>query len=573
MDLFIIRGIVAELKKEISGGFINKIYQLNRYDLLLRIRRQGPEKNLLISTHPDFSRLHLTEKKYAPPPTPPRFCAYLRKYLTGARLVDIFQEPYERVVRINLERLLDANLIRKLTLVIELFSKKSNVFLLEGEKILEALHRPPIGEIEKEENILGKNYILPRIENKLLPPEVTPEVMGEIASYPKGEQWRAMVQKIAGLPPLLAKEIELVGAGDPHKMWEIFQAIWSRYASSKFEPQIVTLWPGKKVLCPWPLVNLKGEIAQSYSSLNQGADDFYYELTTWSQIKEQKQSMLKRIRQLIERSQKRKENLLQDKEKLTKDLQLKVWGDALVAIYPKLKKGLKEIEAWDYSQDPPRRLLIPLDESLDPAGNVERYFHSYKKAKRGLEMVAERIEATEKELNYLESVLYQIEETEDGEALAEIREELAEARILNPPKSKMKKREEIEGSFPVWEFRSPEGLTIYCGKHNLGNEYLLRHLARGNDLWFHAQGIPGAHVLLKVGKKEPSFTSILNAAMIAAYYSRGKDAGKIPVDYTEVKNVRKPKNARPGYVTYFHQKTVFVEARKEVIEKLKISNF
>jgi len=125
----------------------------------------------------------------------------------------------------------------------------------------------------------------------------------------------------------------------------------------------------------------------------------------------------------------------------------------------------------------------------------------------------------------------------------------------------------------VREFRSPEGLTIYCGKHNLGNEYLLHHLARGNDLWFHAQGIPGAHVLLKVGKKEPSFTSILNAAMIAAYYSKGKDAGKIPVDYTEVKNVRKPKGARPGYVTYFHQKTVFVEVRKEVIEKLKISNF
>jgi len=486
-------------------------------------------------------------------------------------LIDINQEPYERIVRINLERPLDANLIRKLTLVIELLSKKSNVFLLEGEKILEALHRSPNGETE-ETNIPGKNYILPKIENKLIPPEVTPQMMDEIALYPSGERWQAMVKKIAGLPPLLAKEIELASAGNPTKMWENFRSLWERYENGRFEPQVLILLNSKKVLCPWPLESLKSEVVQAFSSLNKAADNFYYELTTWHQIKEQKQIMLRRIRQLLERLQKRKGNLLQDKEKLTKDLQLKVWGDALVTNYPKLKKGMKEIEAWDYSQDPPRSLVIPLDETLDPASNVEKYFRKYKKAKRGLAMVAERVEATERELNYLESVLYQIEEAEDGEALAQIKEELIEAKILTLPKSLKKQRKGIEGSLPVHEFRSQEGLPIYCGKHNLGNEYLLRHLARGSDLWFHAQGIPGSHVLLKVGNKKPNFTSILNAAMIAGYYSRGKDAGKIPVDYTEVKNVRKPKGARPGYVTYFHQKTILVIPHKEEVEKLKIYN-
>lgn len=569
MDVFLIRGITEELKKEIRDGFINKIYQLNRFDLLLRIRRQGEEKNLLISTHPDYSRCHLTEKKYATPSAPPRFAAYLRKHLTGARVVDIVQEPYERIVRICCAKLLDANLTRKLTLVVELFGKKSNVFLLEGEKILGALHLSRMGGTKEQENIPGKNYVLPQRKDKLLPRQVTIEMMGEIAAAPLGEQWRIMVQKIAGLPPLLAKEIELISGGDPHKMRENFRAIWEKYDAARFEPQAVTFLNGKKILCPWPLTSLQGGAGEPFSSLNQGADNFYYTLTTEQQIKEQKQVMSKRLHQLLERLHKRKENLFQDREKLTKDLQLKEWGDVLLANYSKLKKGMKEIEAWDYSQDPSRSLIIPLDESLDPTGNVEKYFRKYKKAKRGLEMIGERIAATEKELNYLESVLYQIEAAEDGEALAEIREELTEARILSPAMSQKKKEQKIEGSLPFWEFRSPEGLTIYCGKHNLGNEFLLRHLARGNDLWFHAQGLPGSHVLLKVWNKTPNFTSILQAAMIAAYYSKGKDAGKIPVDYTEVKNVRKPKDSRPGYVTYFHQKTIFITAHKDEVEKLR----
>ncbi len=570
MDLFLIHGLVEELKEEIIGAFITKIYQLNRYDLLFKMRRAGQEKNLLISTHPDFFRVHLTQKKYAPPPTPPRFSAYLRKHLTSARVVDMSQEPYERVVRLNLVRLLDANQIREITLVLELISKKGNVLLLEGEKILDALHRPANAAPAMEENIPGKVYTLPPRENKLLPPEVTLETMLELASSP-GEKWRAMVKKIAGLPPLLAKEIEFVSGGDPGQMLEKFHSFWDRYYRRAFEPQAVTFLNGPKILCPWPLASLRGETVKVFPSLNQGADEFYYELTTWQQIKEQKQAMGKRLRQLGERLQKRKENLLQDKEKLTKDLQLKDWGDILKANYPKLKKGMKEIAAWDYTQDPPQSLIIPLNESLDPAANVERYFRHYKKAKRGLEMVAERIEATERELYYLESVLYQIEEAEDGETLAEIKEELIGAKILTIPKRPKKKQEEIESALPVREFRSQEGLAIYCGKHNLGNEYLLRHLARGNDLWFHAQGIPGSHVLLKVGKKEPNFSSLLEAAMVAAYYSKGKDAGKVAVDYTEVKNLRKPKNSRPGYVTYFHQKTLFVAPDKDRVEKLRRS--
>lgn len=572
MDVFILRGIVAELERELIGGFISKIYQLNRYDLLFRLRRQGQERDLLISTHPDFFRIHLTDKKYPTPPTPPRFGAFLRKHINGARVVDVFQERYERVIRINLERLLDAHLKRQLLLLIELLGKKSNVLLLEGGKILDALHWRKNTAGGERIILPGQNYHPLPSTNRLIPSKVIPELMAQLASFPPDKKRPAIMERISGLPPLLAKEMEFASADNPLQMEEIFQSFCQRYASAKFEPQIITLLSGQKILCPWPLKFLEETDKESFSSMNQAADNFYYEITTKRQVVEQRESLAKRVGQLLKRLQRRRENLLADEEKLKKDLQLKNLGEILVANYSKLKKGMKEIEAWDYSQVPPRPLIIPLEERLDPAANVENYFRRYKKAKRGLEMVASRKEITEREIAYLESVLYQIEAAEDAEVLGEIREELMEAKILTAPRWKRKRGEKGEGSWPVRQFRTQEGLTIYCGKHNRGNEFLWRHLARGNDLWFHAQGIPGSHVLLKVGTKQPSPSSIVEAAMVAAYYSKGKEAGKIPVDYTEVKNLRKPPDSRPGYITYFHQKTIYVEARKEAIEKIKLPN-
>jgi predicted ribosome quality control (RQC) complex YloA/Tae2 family protein len=161
-----------------------------------------------------------------------------------------------------------------------------------------------------------------------------------------------------------------------------------------------------------------------------------------------------------------------------------------------------------------------------------------------------------------------MEEAADVEELEQIRQELEEERVLAVPKKQRSAREKKEMSLPIRRFRSSEGLEIFCGKHNIGNDYLLRRLARGNDLWFHAQGLPGSHVLLKVGPQEPKFNSIQEAAMIAAYYSRGRDSGRIAVDYTPVKNIHKPKGARPGFVTYSHQKTITVQPVKEKVEKL-----
>jgi predicted ribosome quality control (RQC) complex YloA/Tae2 family protein len=307
-----------------------------------------------------------------------------------------------------------------------------------------------------------------------------------------------------------------------------------------------------------------------FPSLNAAADAYYFETVMRRQLEEKKQSFLKRIRALLGRLERRKENLLLDRGKFEEDLALKSYGDLLVAHFRELKKGLKEIEVRDHGADPPVSVLIPLDEALDPAGNVDRVFRKYKKAKRGIEMVTGRLGETQKEMEYLESAYFQIEAAEDAEDLEAVREELEGERILPAPRQRKPGRKKEEPALPVRRFRSSDGLEIFCGKSNLGNDYLLRNLARGNDLWFHAQGFPGSHVLLKTGPGEPKFESVAEAATIAAFFSRGKGSTRVPVDYTPARNVHRPKGARPGLVTILHQKTLWVVPDREKVEKLKI---
>jgi predicted ribosome quality control (RQC) complex YloA/Tae2 family protein len=388
---------------------------------------------------------------------------------------------------------------------------------------------------------------------------------------PAGERWKTLVQKISGVSPLLAREVEFTSDGTALGIWQNFRLFFGRYEKWDFEPRVATLLGEKKVLCPFPLESLGLATEETFPSLNQAADSYYFEVVMKRQMAEQKQAIAKRLRQLLSRLQRRKENLLLDREKLEKDLELKAYGDILTANYPKLTKGMTEIKALDFRQEPPTPVLIPLDEALDPSGNVQRYFTKYKKAKRGLEFTSHRIGQTEQEIAYLESVLFQTEEAEDAEELEAIRDELEEEKIIIVSKRRKSGKEKKEMSLPIRKFRASEGLEIFCGKHNKGNDYLLRHLARDNDLWFHVQGMPGSHVLLKLGRGEPKHDSILEAATVAAYFSRGRGSTRLPVDYTEVKNLRRPKGAKPGMVTYFHQKTVMVKLDKELVEKLRVA--
>ena len=462
MDLFVIRGIAAELKDEIVGGFITKIYQMNRTDLLFRVRRQGGEKQLLISTHPDFYRLHLTEKKYANPMVPPRFCTYLRKHITGARIADISQEPYERVVRIGLQKMMDAGVVRDIVLVAELVGKGSNVLLLEGEKILDCLHFRRSEEGAIRPAAPGLSYSPPSPSGRWSPNEVTLERMEEIMADPAGERWKALVEKISGISPLLAREIEFMSEGRASDLWKNFRLLFERYERCAFEPRVVTLLGEKKLLSPFPLQSL-GEVSEeTFASMNEAADAFYFETVMRRQMAEKKQAMAKRLRQLLSRLQRRQENLLADREKFRKRRRTQsVWRNPGGQLPEAQKRNARKLRPSISARTHRGSIRIPLEEALDPAGNVERYFKKYKKAKRGLESTAGRIAETEREMAYLESALFQVEEAADAEELEEIRQELeAEKDPGRSQKAKVDtgKERDIPAGPPVSIFRRPGNL-------------------------------------------------------------------------------------------------------------------
>jgi predicted ribosome quality control (RQC) complex YloA/Tae2 family protein len=501
---------------------------------------------------------------------PPRFCTYLRKHIGGARVSGVTQDRYERVVRIGLQKMMDAGVIREVFLVAELVGKMSNLLLLEGDKILDCLHFRRSEEGATRPSAPGLTYVPLSPSSQWALDEMDREKMVEISSTPAGERWKVMVHRISGVSPLLAQELEFVSDGTPEGIGEKLRLLAQRYEKADFEPRVYTLLEEKKVLAPFPLKSLGAAEEETFPSMNQAADQYYFEVVMKRQMIEQKQALSKRLRQLISRLQRRQENLTTDQEGFQKGLEAKDYGDILTANYPRIKRGMREAEVLDYRQDPPRSVLIPLDESLDPSGNVQRYFKKYKRAKRGLEIASQRLEETEKEIVYLESVLFEVEAAEDAEEVETIRQELEEERIIPVPKQRKAGKEKKEKSLPVRRFRSSEGLEILCGKHNLGNDYLLRHLAKDNDLWFHSQGVPGSHVLLKAGRGEPKQQSILEAAAIAAYYSRGRGSTRQPVDYTRVKDVHRPKGAKPGMVIIFHQRTIMVKPDKGRVERLKV---
>jgi predicted ribosome quality control (RQC) complex YloA/Tae2 family protein len=466
--------------------------------------------------------------------------------------------------------MMDAGVIREVFLVAELVGKMSNLLLLEGDKILDCLHFRRTEEGATRPSVPGLTHVPLSPSSQWAPDEIDQERMVEISSLPAGERWRAMVHRISGVSPLLARELEFVSDGTPEGIGEKIRLLAQRYEKAGFEPRVYTLLGEKKVLAPFPLKSLGAAEEEAFSSMNQAADQFYFEVVMKRQMIEQKQALSKRLRQLISRLQRRQENLTIDQEGFQKGLEAKDYGDILTANYPRINKGMREAEVLDYRQDPPRSVLIPLDESLDPSGNVQKYFKKYKRAKRGLEIASQRLEETEKEIVYLESVVFEVEAAEDAEEVETIRQELEEERIIPVPKKQKAGKEKKEKSLPVRHFLSSEGLEILCGKHNLGNDYLLRHLAKDNDLWFHSQGVPGSHVLLKVGGGEPKQQSILEAAAIAAYYSKGRGSTRQPVDYTRVKDVHRPKGAKPGMVIIFHQRTIMVKPDKGRVERLKV---
>ncbi|MBI1987589.1 MAG: NFACT family protein [Nitrospinae bacterium] len=577
MDIFVLKAIVEELKERLIYSLVSKVYQVNENDLVIYFWGRG-EKRLYLSVDPEMGRVHLTEHKPLYPPSPLRFAAYLRSHLSGARLVDIQLTPFDRVLTQVYQRKDADGKLETFHLIVEIVGRHSNILITDEDRtILEALRH-----LSPQESPIRP--ILPGEKYRPMPPPPSRMSLAQLERESLQQHPQASILSLLGMGPLLTRElVELNASEGLELLWETLEQWRARYLQGPFVPQIIRLPEGKAALCAFDLLHLPRVDRQLFEEMNRAADAFYWPCLQEEALREG----LKELQRFLEKEKKRRhrklENLEGDHRKLEGYLRLKEHADLLVSQQAAVTKGAPSARLVNYYSPEMEEIEVPLDVRLSARENAEAYYKKYRKARNGLDRVAELQSQTRTELEYVEGLLYQVEEAEDLEALSLLQEEVRESLKWKPlsdakPPSRIAKRAPASGSGPApahppgapsarqaqlaqWcrRFTSSEGWEILCGKSNRGNDWLLRSVARPEDLWLHAQGLPGSHVLIrrKAAGEVPERT-LLEAAQVAAYFSKGKGSTKVPVLYTPAKNVRKPPGAPPGQVTVSSYKSLLV---------------
>ena len=563
-DAIFMTALAGELREKLVGGKVDKLYQPARDEAVLHMRAGRENVRLLISASPSHPRAQLTKAPRENPETPPMFCMLLRKYFTGARLLDFRFETLDELGD-RVER----------RLVLECIGRKSNLIMLDGAGRITDCMRRADGDLSAKRPVMpGLYYTPPEPTGRLDPLAMAPEELRSfvLANAPEGDgQGRWLLDTFNGLSPLVARELAFQGEGTGEGLAERFCQLMDRVRAGEFTPTVLvrdgrpidfTFMP---VLQYGPGVELK-----RYPTFSQLLDDFYEQKEAQERVKQRGQDFIRSVTQARNRTAKKIANQEGELARSVDRETLRQYGDIITTNFYQMRKGQSVLRAQNYYDPECREVDIPLDPLLTPQQNAAKYYKDYKKAQKAEEMLTIQLEKNRTELSYLDSVLQMITLSEGDRDLQEIRQELMDNGYLKQHRRKMtaKGRVKVVHAKPM-EFKSSAGLTILVGKNNSQNDRLTLKDADKRDLWLHAQKLHGSHVILKTGGEPPDEQSLTEAAMLAAWFSQGKESGQVPVDYTPVKVVKKPAGAKPGYVIYNTYRTIYVTPSEELVKRLR----
>ncbi|UMM47987.1 NFACT family protein [Lawsonibacter asaccharolyticus] len=584
LDALCLSGVVHELQNALSGAKIDKIYQPGRDEVVLALRAPAGNVKLLLSANPSHPRAHLTQISRENPDKPPMFCMLLRKHLSGARLLELVQPPMERVVDLRLEALDELGDRVERRLVLEAMGRHSNLILLDGEgRIMDCLRRVDSDMSARRQVLPGLFYRLPPAQEKLDPSSLDRAALeSALAAAPEESQadkW--LLDTFGGLSPLICRELAFraggatdarlhqMGEGGRSRLLDELEGLLRSVQENSFTPVMLekeghpsdfTFQPisqyGPAVSCvPFP----------SFSAL---LDRFYEQRENQERVRQRGQDLIRSVTNARDRAA-RKIGLQEQELAATRDRErLRQFGDIITSNLHAMEKGMSRLTAADFYDPECPQIHIPLDPLLTPQQNAAKYYKEYNKAKTAESILTLQLEKGRRDLDYLNSVLEAIALAEGERDLQEIRQELTDTGYLRRP-SKARDRGKRVASKPM-EFRSSSGLRISVGKNNTQNDLLTTKQAFKSDLWFHTQKIHGSHVILWTEGGQPDLTSIQEAAQLAAWFSQGRASGKVAVDYTPVKYVKKPGGARPGMVVYTTYETAYVAPDGELARRLRV---
>lgn len=544
--------MIQELNEALAGGRVNKIHQPYKQEMVIVIRARGKNNKLLLSAHPSYARFQLTGTVQENPSEPPLFCTMMRKHLDGAILEGISQNGLDRTVCFSFRGKNEIGDLSYKDVYVEIMGRHSNITLVDKEKgtIIDSIKHIPSSLNSYRTLLPGALYIEPPKPEKLDPFTAAAETVRQSIDPNAGKISRQLVAAFEGLSPLIANEVmHRAGLANRETVPPAFLDVMQPIRDGQFTPTLIQ--GSKDVFYMRDLTHIDGE-RTTFSSLSALLDRFYFGKAERDRVRQQANDLERLIQNELQKNRTKIGKLERTLTEAENAGQYQRLGELLTANLYAVKKGMTEVDVVDYYDENGATVTIALNPQKSPSDNAQLYFSRYQKAKHAVVVVQEQIDKTNQEIAYFDTLLQQLDSATPRD-IEEMREELAEEGYIKARNVKKKKKPALPA---IEEYVSSDGTAIYVGKNNKQNDYVTNKLARRDDVWLHTKDIPGSHVVIR--SDEPSDDTILEAAMIAAFYSKAKESSSVPVDYTKARYVKKPSGAKPGFVIYDHQQTVYV---------------
>lgn len=558
-DGFVISNIVTELNQKILGGRIYKIYQPEADEITLVIKKERNTLRLHISASASLPLIYLTDTSKTNPMQAPNFCMLLRKHLSNGRIVSISQPNFERIIEITIEHLDELGDLCQKRLIVELMGKHSNIIFADSEDmILDSIKHISANISSIREVLPGRTYCFPPSKGKHTIFALTPEIFSNEVIQKPTSLSKALYSSITGMSPLIANEIcyraGLDGSASTDSLTEEYASgLYGQLMKLKtsvemkdYHPNVIYYGEEPKEFSCIPLTSYSDGTSKAFPSIFDVLICYYAEKEKYTRMK-QKTADLRKIVQTAQERVSKKYDLQQKQLKDTKKREkYKVYGELIQTYGYQLEPNAKSLTCVNYYTN--EEITIPLDPNKTPLENSQKYFARYSKLKRTYEALSQLVVETKADLDHLESIATSLSLSEDEKDLALIKEELIDYGYIKNRGNQRTKRQ--KKSKPL-HFLSSDGFHMYVGKNNYQNDELTFKFANGGDWWFHAKQMSGSHVIVRKEQAEtlPDAT-FEEAGRLAAYYSKGRQAPKVEIDYVQRKELKKPPKAKPGFVIY-----------------------
>ncbi|HWQ79751.1 MAG TPA: NFACT RNA binding domain-containing protein [Anaerovoracaceae bacterium] len=563
-DGMVTGSVVRQLNQVLTGGKIEKIYQPEADEIILNIHSLRENHKLYISSNSSHARIHLIREAASNPLNPSGFCMLLRKHLQGGRITSVIQKDSERIAEICVDTVNELGFSVNKKLIVEIMGKHSNIILIDiaSNKIIDSIKRISIDVNRYRQLLPGQQYVYPPSQGKV-PYYGLTEVQLQALTENSADPAKALVAGIQGISPLISEEIvyrtgRLDGIAPAAALYRVLSGMADQIDHGVPSPAVYLQEDGTPFdFHLFPLHSISDYYQElRFSDISEAISYYYSSKSSSNRIRQKTSDLDRAVAGSLDKLYLKKQRLSEDLLKAENSDIYRLYGELLTANLHQISQGAPQAEVLDYYKN--EMISIPLDPRFTPIQNAQRYYKKYSKAKTAVTEKGIQLKEANTDIAYLESVLSYIEKASSIEEIEDLRQELVEGGYLRKRKNSFKPGRSKPAPY---QYTTGDGFRVLAGRNNKENDILTFKTASGKDLWFHTKDIPGSHVILFTDGKSVPETSIFEAASLAAWHSKGRESENVPVDYTQVRHVKKPNGAKPGMVIFVNNKTVYVNPK------------